>query len=177
MNESPLSDSPVLLEPPLSPDNLRSDFEKIKYQADIDIDKAKKIADIEVDKAKKIASIEADKAENQFDFERVKLDYSHDYTLSQKLYESYLEIAKGQIAQASYRAEFVQKASAAIGSSYTAILAFKFSLSKEGVSQFPARGLAPTLFAGLSLVLATAYISYVTTPQNIQGYKSSGGME
>lgn len=171
MNESPSSDNPVPLEPQLIPDNLPSDLEKVRYQAWIEIAKAKQIADIEVEKAKKLASIEANKAEIQFDFERVKLDYSHDYTLSQKLYESYLEIAKGQIAQASYRAEFVQKASAAIGSSYTAILAFRFT------KELPARGIAPTLFAGLSLVLATAYISFVTEPEKVQGYKSSGGME
>jgi hypothetical protein len=113
----------------------------------------------------------------KFDFEREKSDIMYYDTVKQKIYESYLEIAKGQIAQANFRAEFIQKASATITSAYTAILGFSFAFSEDVMQPLPIRGLLPSFFAGLSLVLATAYIAFVTQPVKLEGPDIEAGTE
>jgi hypothetical protein len=161
--------NPFPEEPEILTNDPAIEVKKIRYQAWVECEKAKFLAEIE---AKKL-----DFEREKLDFEREKSDIAYYYTVKQKIYESYLEIAKGQIAQANFRAEFIQKASAAITSAYTAILGFSFAFSKDAMNPLPVRGLLPSFFAGLSLVLATAYIAFVTQPEKIKGSAIEPGTE
>jgi hypothetical protein len=158
--------NPFPEEPQILANDPALEVKKIRYQAWIECEKSKFLAEIE---AKKL-----DFEREKLDFEREKSDIAYYDTVKQKIYESYLEIAKGQIAQANFRAEFIQKASAAITSAYTAILGFSFAFSTKPL---PVRGLLPSFFAGLSLVLATAYIAFVTQPVRIRGSVIEPGTE
>jgi hypothetical protein len=74
------------------------------------------------------------------------------------------------------RADFVQKAAAAIATAYAAILALSLSVTSAaaGVTPLPATGIIPTLFLGLAFVLATVYVAFVTKPAGVAAKAPTG---
>jgi hypothetical protein len=171
MVNSSSDNNPLPSEPEVDQDDLQLEFQRLRYQAWLECEKSKLIASIEVDKAQKISDIESIKLRDQNNFEREKADLNHDFLLDQKLYESYLEVAKSQISQANHRAEFIQKASATVGSVYTAVLALSFTFTEP----LSLRGIAPTFFSGLALVLSTAYVAHVMDPSVVHIEPVIGG--
>lgn len=83
-----------------------------------------------------------------------------------------LDVAKGSHERARGSAEFVQKAATAIFGLYTGALTLSFSVTE---APLPVRGLLPSVFLGLAVVLATGYLAYLTRggsvpdPQHAQG--------
>jgi hypothetical protein len=150
------------------------DIAKARQQAEVDISKAKQQANVDLDKAKRQADIDEEKARVTTNTEHEKADWSNEYVQAQAFYTAYIEVAKGQVERAIGRAEFVSKAAGAIGGVYTAILAFSFALE---VNPLPARGIIPTVFLGLAIVLATGYLAYVSGPDTVAEAASSGTLD
>jgi len=69
---------------------------------------------------------------------------------------------------------FVAKSAGAIGGAYTGILALTFALD---VNPLPARGIIPTIFLGLAIVLATGFLAYVSGPDTTAEAHSSGTLD
>lgn len=68
------------------------------------------------------------------------------------------DLANGSIARSRAAAELVQKASAAIATLYSGVVAVVFSVSDNPL---PPRGVLAPLFLGGAVLLSTAYVSYV----------------
>jgi hypothetical protein len=94
--------------------------------------------------------------------------------MNQAVFNAYLEVAKGQIDRATARAEFIEKAAGTIATLYTGILAFTFNADVSKGKAFPAIGIAPTIFLGLSIVCAMFYLAYITHPKPFKASASSG---
>src|SRR5262249_49631490 len=58
---------------------------------------------------------------------------------------------------------------------YTAILALSFGV-KDKIEPLPGRGIVPTVFLGLSIALAAAYVSYTKKPVDIIVEPSGGSI-
>jgi hypothetical protein len=150
------------------------DMDKARTQTTVDIDKARKQLAVDIDKARQEAAIQAEKDRVTANTEREKADWTNEYTQAQSFYTAYIDIAKDQIARAIARAEFVQTAAAAIGGAYTAVLALSFAVDEFAL---PARGILPTMFFGLSIVLAAAYLAYISLPTKVPEFSSSGTLD
>jgi hypothetical protein len=137
------------------------DLEKIRYQATVDLYKAQQQAILDQEKA-----VAAD------DVERRKAAYANDYAMAQAVHNAYIEIAKGQVAGAAAKADFVQKAAAAISTAYVAIVGLAFGVGEHS-TVLPIRGILPTIFLGLSIFMATAYSAFITEPGTME--EESGG--
>ncbi len=85
-----------------------------------------------------------------------------DYTFHQAVFQAYLDVAKGQIDRSVLRTQFLTTAASAIGTVYTAILAFSFGLGQPNHA-LPAVGIAPAVFLGLAIALAAYYLAYITS--------------
>lgn len=83
----------------------------------------------------------------------------------QAYYQALLDIAKGAIDRSRSAAELVQKSAAAIGTLYVGILGVSFSVSNR---HLPPRGLAPAVFLGIAIILSTAYVAYLTPPEEVE---------
>jgi hypothetical protein len=117
----------------------KHDLAKIRYQADVDLARAEAAADRELE----------------------KIEATSDFSLNQAFHQGLMDVEKGSIDRATAGAESVRNAAAAIGVIYTGILGLAFSV---GDRPLPARGTIPAFFLGLSIVLATAYMAYLTDP-------------
>lgn len=98
---------------------------------------------------------------------------SHEAQL-QAILNAYLDVAKGQIDRATGRAEFIEKAAGTIATLYTGILAFTYNADLTKGKAFPAVGIAPTIFLGLSIVFAMFYLAYIKQPRPFQNAATSG---
>ena len=87
--------------------------------------------------------------------------------------DAILEVAKGSVERARAGAEIVQKSAAAIAGVYTTVLGVAFSVTEN---PFPSRGLAPLILLGLSIVLSTAYLSYLTNSRALAGGFTSSSL-
>ena len=84
-------------------------------------------------------------------------------------------LAVGAVDRGRAGAETVQKASAAIVTLYTGILAFVFA---AGDNPLPTRGILAPVFLGLAVVLSTAYLGYVTPSKDMaSGPAVAAGVE
>lgn len=83
-------------------------------------------------------------------------------TVTAQFFAAYIEVAKGSIDRSQKRAELVTTAATAVGGLYTGILAFVFAVGKETPSM-PVRGVIPTIFLGVAIVLAVFYLSFMTS--------------
>lgn len=72
------------------------------------------------------------------------------------------EVAKGALERSRDSAKYVQTAAAAINALYTGALALVFSVTDNPL---PLRGLYATVFLGLAVALATAYLAFLTQPE------------
>jgi hypothetical protein len=151
-----------------------TDIDKARKQTTVDIEKARKQLTVDIDKARQEAAINAEKDRVLANTEREKADWTNEYTQAQNFYTAYIDVAKDQIERAIARAEFVQTAAAAIGGVYTGVLALSFAV---GEFALPARGILPTMFFGLSIVLAAAYLAYISLPTTVPEFSSSGTLD
>ncbi len=151
------------------------DLDKARQQVAIDINKAQRQVAVDMDKARQEAAIEAEKVRVAANTEREKADWTNEYTQAQSFYNAYIEVAKSQIERAIARAEFVQTAAGAIGGAYTAILAFSFAVGTT--EALPARGLLPTIFLGLAIVLAAGFLAYMSSPREVAEHTSKGTLD
>jgi hypothetical protein len=123
------------------------EFKKLRYQAELDIYKANHAASIALAKA-----------------EEAKAFWQNEYTQAQAVQAAYLDVGKGALDRAAARAEFVQKAAAAVSTAYAGILALTYTATSTATSRnvLPVRGLVPAFFLGLSIALVAAYLSFLT---------------
>jgi hypothetical protein len=142
------SDWPPL--PELSPADPQTEVKKIRYQAEI-----------QAFLSARQAEAEAQNAEQTADIERQKAAWAAEYVFAQSVHSAYMDVAKAAVERSRSNAELVQKAAAAISSAYAAVLALSFTMSGDKRVALPARGVAPTLFLGLSIVLATSYVAFL----------------
>ena len=126
-------------QPPATAEANKHELDKIRYQGDVDLVLA----------------------ESQADAELAKIEATSDFALNQAFHQGLMDVEKGSIDRALAGAESVRNAAAAVGVIYTGILGLAFSV---GDRPLPLRGTIPALFLGLSIVLATAYMAYLTDP-------------
>jgi hypothetical protein len=69
----------------------------------------------------------------------------------------------------------VQTAAGAIGGAYTAVLAFSFAVGTTNA--LPARGILPTIFLGLAIVLAAGFLAYMSHPTEVAEHTSKGTLD
>jgi hypothetical protein len=94
--------------------------------------------------------------------------------LNQAVFTAYLDVAKGHIDRTTARAEFIEKAAGTIATLYTGILAFTYNADVSKGKVFPAIGISPTIFLGLSIFFAMFYLAYIKQPQRRQESSPSG---
>lgn len=124
---------------------------------------------LELKKLRYQAQLQTVTAQYEAIIERDKTVRTHYEALDQAVYTAYLDVAKGHLDRVQARAQFVATAASAIGGVYAAVLGLSFSIGKEINRPLPIRGLASTIFLGLSIVLATAYLAYITRAEPIVG--------
>lgn len=147
--------------PFIEEDDPQADVKKVLYQAQVDLVKAKAQAQLDEEKAERDKDTASDAA-----------DWANEYAQAQAVQNAYLEVAKGNLDRATAKANFVQGAAVAISGAYVAILGLTFA-SANG-QPLPARGVIPTLFLGLAIVLAAAYSSFLTKLNDVQTLPSEG---
>ena len=111
------------------------------------------------DEAKTVfaAKVEARKLRIQAAINRARDEHAADLAQNAMVQTAFVESAKSGLDRARANVEQLQKAAAVVATIYSSVLAATYSISKP----VPARGLLPAFFLGLSLVLATAYLSYL----------------
>lgn len=145
--------APPWPEPPaVAPGDPRSDFEKIRYQAQVQVALAQQQADDDARKATAAADVETAKAA-----------WAAEYAHRQAVDNAYLDVTKGAIDRAQARAQFIQTAAASIATVYAGILALSFKVegTSPGTQALPVQGILPTVFLGLAIVLVTVYLGWI----------------
>lgn len=89
---------------------------------------------------------------------RAKADIDAGIAVEQAYYTAVLEVARGAVERARASAELVQKASAAIVTLYTGILALAFSVAERPL---PGKALFAAVLLGAAVVLSTAFLAYL----------------
>lgn len=134
------------------------ELQKLYYQAALSLEKDRQLAGA----AGELASDQAQETVRQ----AVRAAHrEHEFALHKAIQDAYIEVARGELARRMDRADFVQKAAAAISTAYVGIIALTFGLG-EGNTPLPAQGIAPTFFLGLAILFSTVYISYITRPDD-----------
>jgi hypothetical protein len=93
--------------------------------------------------------------------------------LGKLFHENISEVAKGSIERSRDSAKYVQTAAAAIAALYTGALGLVFSVTNNPL---PIRGIAATVFLGLSVALSTAYLAYITKPVSLGMYPGGASL-
>ncbi|GAA3572317.1 hypothetical protein GCM10022235_47190 [Kribbella ginsengisoli] len=118
------------------------------------------------DRAEQAAVLAADRAEG-------KADLDADRASAAAFSEAVLAVAKGGIDRARASAEFVQKGATAIFALYTGALTLAFSVTDNPL---PARGILPSLFLGFAILLATAYLAFLTRGDRVKDPADAAGV-
>jgi hypothetical protein len=114
------------------------------------------------------------KADAAANLEREKGDFGVEYATYQAVHQAYLDVAKGSIDRARASAEFVQKSAAAISTAYAAVAALSYAVASN--QPLPARGFVATAFLALAILLATAYLAFLTRPDDSGPAPTSGNL-
>ena len=101
---------------------------------------------------------------------------AHDFATRLEILKAYLEVAKAAPERAKAAAQFIQTAASAVGTIYTALLALAFS-GAAGAVRLDPRALAPGLFLGLAIALATAFLAFITQGRTSEAATGSGDFE
>jgi hypothetical protein len=144
-----LSDSDESGWPDPPPDD--GENEKALYAAKLDVRKKR----VDAQLARTQAEVDAELAQNS------------------EYYSAMFDVAKQSIDRARAGAETVQKAATAIVGLYTAVLAVSFSVTDHPL---PLRGVIPAFFLGLAVVLATAYLAYLSNPRDVKTPKPTSSL-
>lgn len=158
------------------PDPKCEEAAKLLYQAKLgylqDLAKAEEAEDLERLKGQEAtalkeleASIAREKAQQESDTARIAANESAINASIAAFHSGIIEVSKTTIDRARAGAETVQKAAAAIGGSYTAVLALAFSVSERPL---PSRGLVPTVLLGWAVVWSTVYLAYLTKGRGVR---------
>jgi hypothetical protein len=105
-----------------------------------------------------------------------KAEGAHDFAVRLEIVKAYLDVAKAAPERSKAAAQFVQTAASAVGTIYTGLLALSFSGAASAVRLDP-RALAPGLFLGLAIVLATAFLAFITHGRPSKAPEGSGDLE
>lgn len=132
-----------------------------KYESEL----AERAAVAAAGRAEQAAVLAADRAE-------VKADVDADRASATAFSEAILTVAKGGIDRARGSAEFVQKGATAIFALYTGALTLAFSVTSNPL---PARGILPSLFLGFAILLATAYLAFLTRGDRVKDPEDAAG--
>jgi hypothetical protein len=108
---------------------------------------------------------------------RTEADRAHYRALREDLYKSYLDVAAKQLDRALTRGQAVSTAASAIATLYGAVLGLRFVVGSTAVSPLPTRGLVPTVFLGLAIVLSVAYLAYLTPRKQLTERPSSANLQ
>lgn len=135
-------------------------MQKKKASADKDSAEQKAITDEATAEQKAITDEAATELKEQYALQTA--DWSNEYELHQEVHKGYVEVAKGQIPRSITRAEFIEKVATAISAIYIGIIGVTFALKDNLV---PARGIVPSFFLGLSIVLAASYVAFLINSQ------------
>ncbi|MFF0342828.1 hypothetical protein [Kribbella sp. NPDC004875] len=120
---------------------------------------------LEAGLAELAATAAADRAE-------AKADLDADRASAAAFNDAVMTVAKGGIDRARASAEFVQKAATAIFALYTGALTLAFSVTDNPL---PARGILPSLFLGFAILLATAYLAFLTKGDKVKDPADASG--
>jgi len=101
-------------------------------------------------------------ADAQAATQATRVDYDKAY------YQAMLDTAKGAPDRWRSAAELVQKAAAAVGTLYAAILGGAATVSGHPL---PARGVFPAVFLGLAIAMSTVYVAYGTRGTPLQRFR------
>ena len=101
-------------------------------------------------------------AEVARDEDQVKRERENKSALFKAFHETLREIAKGRAGQRTALGELVQKASAAIVTLYTGVLAVAFTAADNPL---PLRGIYAAVFLGAAVALSTGYVAFLTQPR------------
>jgi hypothetical protein len=101
-------------------------------------------------------------ADAQAATQATRVDYDKAY------YQAMLDTAKGAPDRWRSAAELVQKAAAAVGTLYAAILGGAATVSGHPL---PVRGVFPAVFLGLAIAMSTVYVAYSTRGTPLQGFR------
>jgi hypothetical protein len=104
------------------------------------------------------AQLEVRKKRTDQEIARAKAYEDARDAVAQEYYKAVLEVAKGSIDRARASAEIVQKASAAIVTLYTAVLAVAFSAADNPL---PGKTLFAAVLLGVAILLSTAFLGWV----------------
>jgi hypothetical protein len=128
-------------------------------------DRAEQAAVQEAGRAEQAAVQEAGRAE-------AKADLDADRASAAAFGDGIMTVAKGGIDRARASAEFVQKGATAIFALYTGALTLAFSVTDNPL---PARGILPSLFLGFAILLATAYLAFLTRGNHVKDPEDASG--
>ncbi|MEV6416089.1 hypothetical protein [Kribbella sp. NPDC051718] len=128
-------------------------------------DRAEQAAVLAADRAEQAAVLAADRAEG-------KADLDADRASAAAFSDGIIAVAKGGIDRARASAEFVQKGATAIFALYTGALTLAFSVTDNPL---PARGILPSLFLGFAILLATAYLAFLTRGNKVKDPADAAG--
>jgi hypothetical protein len=103
-------------------------------------------------------------------------EHAHDFAVRTEMIKAYLDVAKGAPERVKAAAQFVQTAASAVATVYTALLALSFGTGSDAVRLDP-RALAPGMFLGLAIALASAFLAFVTPGEPSAGPQGSGDIE
>ncbi|WP_328330781.1 hypothetical protein OHA70_09690 [Kribbella sp. NBC_00382] len=117
------------------------------------------------DRTERAAVLDADRAEG-------KADLDADRASAAAFSDAIMTVAKGGIDRARASAEFVQKGATAIFALYTGALTLAFSVTDNPL---PARGILPSLFLGFAILLATAYLAFLTRGNKVKEPADASG--
>ncbi len=110
------------------------------------------------------------------DVEREKAHYASYYANVQTVYNSYIDVAKSGIDRSRTGAEFIEKASSAVGVLYAALIGLIFTVAgdKSAGNSLPLRGVVPVLYLGAAIVLAAVYRSIIVKEEGVRGPQPKG---
>jgi hypothetical protein len=146
---------PLPEEESLDPATL-NELKKIHYQARMDLLKLE--YQHELEKAR--AELNDDLLQDQTSSAAFM---DNEYKMAQAIHNAYLDVARAEAGKATERAEFIQKAAAAISTVYVAVIGLSFGTGQY-VKPLPVQGVITTIFLGLAIFLSTAYVAYITKP-------------
>jgi hypothetical protein len=109
------------------------------------------------------AKLEVRKKRSDEEIAVTRANADAEIAIAHEYYKAVLEVGKGAIDRARASAETVQKASAAIVTLYTGVLALAFSVAENPL---PAKALFAATLLGVAILLSTAFLAYVGDPES-----------
>jgi hypothetical protein len=146
-------------------DDCKCDREKIELEKKLGAEEAVRAFEREKQKVGLEHANTIDSAEETAATELQKSRWESEFALAKLFHEKVSDVAAGAVERSRDSAKYVQTASAAIATLYTGVLGLVFSVTDHPL---PLRGVLATVFLGLSVALAAAYLAFITTPRRLK---------